>query len=214
MQARDELLRGADPILPTGRTAALTITGLYATADRDADTWGCVLLLTQDLDRCTSRGCRRITASRMPPRARAAQLAMPPFRKMSGIPWQTWARSSAMSNATPCIRWKGSKETEKRLRKHWDEAVFAQLVQADAEMTALLIQSQRLRGLRGALWGLVELVDWRTGDIRARAINQWLAEEVLREMRQLPHPRIQKLAERLAAILPRCSPSSTSWPPI
>jgi hypothetical protein len=26
----------------------LVITGLYATADRDADTWGCALLFTQD----------------------------------------------------------------------------------------------------------------------------------------------------------------------
>jgi len=43
----------------------------------------------------------------------------------------------------------------------------------------------------------VELVDWRSGEIRDRALNQWLADETLKGIQQLPHPRIQKLAERL-----------------
>jgi hypothetical protein len=48
----------------------------------------------------------------------------------------------------------------------------------------------------------VELVDWRSGEIRNRAINQWLAEESLKEMKKLPHPRIQALVERLEGVLP------------
>jgi hypothetical protein len=48
MQARDELFVGRDPILLMVEPHSLVITGLYATADRDAETWGCVLLLTQD----------------------------------------------------------------------------------------------------------------------------------------------------------------------
>jgi len=45
------------------------------------------------------------------------------------------------------------------------------------------------------LWEAVELVDWRCGEIRTRAINQWLADESLKGIQQLAHPRIQKLAE-------------------
>jgi hypothetical protein len=48
----------------------------------------------------------------------------------------------------------------------------------------------------------VELVDWRSGEIRHRAINQWLAEESLKELKNLPHPRIQALVERLEGVLP------------
>lgn len=94
-----------------------------------------------------------------------------------------------------------AEKLEKRLRKRWDEAVFAELVQVDATMNDLLAQSHRLRFLRGCLWDAVELVDWRNGDIRTRAINQWLAEETLREMRQLPHPRIQNVAGKLEEVL-------------
>ena len=46
------------------------------------------------------------------------------------------------------------------------------------------------------------MVDWRNGEIRNRAINQWLADETLKGIKQLSHPRIQKLAERLEKQLP------------
>jgi len=49
-----------------------------------------------------------------------------------------------------------------------------------------------LRFWRGCLWDAVELVDWRSGEIRNRAINQWLAEESLKEMKKLSHPRIRR----------------------
>ena len=48
----------------------------------------------------------------------------------------------------------------------------------------------------------MELVDWRSGEIRNRTINQWLAEESLKEMKKLSHPRIQALVERLEGVLP------------
>jgi hypothetical protein len=48
IQARDELFVGREPILLMVEPHSLAITGLYATADREAETWGCVLLFTQD----------------------------------------------------------------------------------------------------------------------------------------------------------------------
>jgi len=68
-----------------------------------------------------------------------------------------------------------------------------------------------LEFLHECLWEAVELVDWRCGEIRTRAINQWLADESLKGIQQLAHPRIhlylrywrrQKLAERLEDQLP------------
>ena len=48
IQARDEIFVGRDPILLMVEPHSLVITGLYAAASRDAETWGCVLLFTQD----------------------------------------------------------------------------------------------------------------------------------------------------------------------
>jgi hypothetical protein len=69
-------------------------------------------------------------------------------------------------------------------------------------MEELLAQSEQLRFWRGCLWDAVELVDWRSGEIRNLAINQWLAGESLKAMKQLPHPRIQALVTRLEGVLP------------
>jgi hypothetical protein len=91
---------------------------------------------------------------------------------------------------------------EKRLRKRWEEADFAEFVKVDEQMNDLLAQSHRLRYLRSCLWDAVELVDWRSGEIRDRPINQWWAEETLKEMKRLPHLRIQKLVERLKDLIP------------
>ncbi len=216
MQARDELFVGRDPILLLVEPHSLTITGLYATTERDADTWGCVLLFTQDrrvqIQGLAEDNCIPYAAS-----CRAAQVD-------AAIQKDVWHPLTEVGKVIGDVerdalrQMEAVAKLEKRLRKHWDAAVFAQLVQTDAEMTNLLTQSQSLRVLRGGLWEAVELVDWRNGDIRQRAINQWLAEQALREMQQLPHARIQKLAERLAAILPEMltfldhlAPDLASW---
>ncbi len=48
VQARDELFTGLAPNLLMVEPRSFVITGLYAATDRDAETWGCMLLLTQD----------------------------------------------------------------------------------------------------------------------------------------------------------------------
>ena len=75
-------------------------------------------------------------------------------------------------------------------------------VELNQQIDSLLAQSSQLRFWRDCLWDAVELVDWRSSKIRDRAINHWLAEETLKGMNQLPHPRIQKLVERLEAQFP------------
>ena len=59
-----------------------------------------------------------------------------------------------------------------------------------------------MRFWRECLWDAVEVVDWRSGEIRDRAINQWLLDESLVALQRLDHPRIQKLVERLQTQAP------------
>jgi hypothetical protein len=200
VQARDELFVGRDPILLLVEPHSLTITGLYATADRDAETWGCVLLLTQDR-RVQIQG---LAEDNCIPYAASCQLA----QIDAAIQKDVWHPLTEVGKVIQDVerealrKMEAIQKLEKRLRKHWGETDFAALVHVDEQMNDLLAQSQRLRFLRSCLWDAVELVDWRSGEIRDQFINQWWAEQTLQEMKRLPHPRIQRLVERLTDLLP------------
>jgi len=200
VQARDELFVGRDPILLMVEPHSLVITGLYATADRDAETWGCVLLFTQDrrvhIKGLAEDGCIPYAAS-----CKAAKLD-------AAIQKDVW---HALEDVRKVIKdlereafqkLKLVEQLEKRLRKHWSEAAFAEWVELNGQFDSLLTEINRLSFWHECLWDAVELVDWRSGEIRNRAINQWLADETLKGIQQLSNPRIQKLAERLENQLP------------
>jgi hypothetical protein len=200
VQARDELFVGRDPILLMVEPNSLVITGLYATADRDADTWGCVLLFTQDrrvqIKGLAEDGCIPYGAS-----CKAAKLDAA-IQKDVWHPLEDVRKVIHDVEREAYQKLKAVEQLEKQLRKQWDEAVFAEWVKSYEQFENLLAQINRLSFWHGCLWDAVELVDWRNGEIRNRAINQWLAEESLKGIKQLSHPRIQKLAERLEKQLP------------
>ncbi len=195
--ARDELFTGRDPTLLLVEPHSLVITGLYATADRDADTWGCVLLLTQDrqvdIHGLAEDGCLPYAAS-----CRAAGLE-------TAIQKDVWHPLADTRQVLLDVEREALRELtavdrlEKRLRKHWTDAEFAEWVTTTERAERLLDQSGQLRFWHECLWDAVELVDLRSGEIRDRAINQWLLTETLAGLQALAHPRIQKLSERLAA---------------
>lgn len=199
-QARDELFVGREPVLLMVEPHSLVITGLYATADRDAETWGCVLLFTQDrrvqIKSLAEDGCIPYAAS-----CKLAQLDVA-IQKDVWHPLQDVRQVIHDLEREALQKLKVTEKLEKQLRKAWDDAVFAEWMKPYEQFEELLAQINRLSFWYGCLWDAVELVDWRNGEIRERAINQWLAEETLKGIQQLPHPRIQKLAERLQTQLP------------
>lgn len=200
MQARDELFVGRDPILLMVDPHSLVITGLYATEDRDAETWGCVLLFTQDrrvqIKGLSEDGCI--------PYEKSCKLA----GLDAAIQKDVWHALEDVRKVIRDLERKAYKKLEttekleKQLLKRWDDAVFVQWVEPYEQFEVLLTQINQLSFWRGCLWDAVELVDGRNGEIRNRAINQWLANETLKGIKQLSHPRIQKLAERLEKQLP------------
>jgi hypothetical protein len=198
--ARDELFVGREPILLMVEPHSLAITGLYATADREAETWGCVLLFTQDR-RVQIQG---LSEDNCIPYAASCKLA----GLDTAIQKDVWHPLADVRKVIKDVerealhKMEACEKSQKRLRKHWNETDFAELVKLDQQVQDLLAQSHRLRFLSACLWDAVELVDWRNGDIRERSINQWLADETLKEMKLLPHARIQKLAERLQDLIP------------
>jgi hypothetical protein len=200
VQARDELFVGRDPILLMVEPHSLVITGLYATADRDAETWGCVLLFTQDrrviIKGLAEDGCIPYNAS-----CKLAKLDVAIQKDV----WHLIVDTQKVIHDLEREAYQNLKvveQFEKQLCKRWDDTVFAKWIKPYEQFENLLAQIDRLSFWYGCLWDSVELVDWRNGEIRQRAINQWLAEETLKGIKQLPHPRIQKLVEGLEKQLP------------
>jgi len=199
-QARDEIFVGREPILLMVEPHSLVITGLYATDDRDAETWGCVLLFTQDrrvlIKSLAEDGCI--------PYGKSCKLA----KLYAAIQKDVWHPLTDVRKVIHDIereayrKLEEAEKLEKQLCQSWDDAVFAQWVEPYQQFEALLMQINSLSFWLGCLWDAVELVDWRNGEIRKRAINQWLANESFQAIKQLSHPRIQKLAERLEKQLP------------
>ncbi len=200
VQVRDELFTGREPNLLLVEPHSLVITGLYATADRDAETWGCALLLTQDrqvqIRGLAEDGCIPYAAS-----CRAAGLD-------TAIQKDVW---HPLADALQVVRdierealreLTAAERLEKSLRKRWSEPGFADWAATTARAERLLEQSAQLRFWREMLWEAVELVDWRNGEIRDRAFNQWLLDESVAALQRLDHPRIQKLVERLRTQTP------------
>ena len=200
VQARDELFTGPEPNLLLVEPRSLVITGLYATADRDAETWGCVLLLTQDrqveIRGLAEDGCLPYAAS-----CRLIGLD-------TAIQKDVWhpladTRQVIQDLEREALReMTAAEKLEKRLRKQWMEAEFEEWVTVTQRAERVLEQSAQLRFWYECLWDAVEVVDWRSGEIRDRAINQWLLDATLAGLQQLDHPRIQKLTERLRAQAP------------
>jgi hypothetical protein len=200
VQARDELFTGQSPNLLMVEPHSLVITGLYATADRAAETWGCVLLLTQDrqvqIRGLAEDGCIPYAAS-----CREAGLD-------AAIQKDVWhPLADAMQVVKDVERealqaLMAAQRIEKRLRQHWQEAEFDEWATTTERAERLLDQSAQLRFWRECLWDAVEIVDLRSGEIRDRTINEWLLNESLAGLQRLDHPRIQKLTERLQAQAP------------
>jgi hypothetical protein len=200
MLARDELFTGRDPNLLLVEPHSLVITGLYAVTDRDAATWACALLLTQDrqvqIAGLAEDGCIPYAAS-----CRLAQLD-------AAIQKDVWHPLTDVRQVITDLEREALRELtaaeklEKRLGKRWTETEFEQWVAVTQRADSLLAQSVQLRDGYADLWEAVEVVDRRNGEIRDRAFNQWWLEETLARLRQLAPPRIQKLVERLDAQAP------------
>ena len=198
--ARDELFTGRDPNLLLVEPHSLVITGLYAVTDRDAETWACALLLTQDrqvqITGLAEDGCIPYAAS-----CRLAQLD-------AAIQKDVWHPLTDVRQVITDVEREALREMmaaeklEKRLNKRWMEAEFEQWVTVTQRAESLLTQSVQLREGYADLWEAVEVVDRRNGEIRDRAFNQWWLAETLARLRPLAHPRIQKLVERLDAQAP------------
>ena len=79
----------------------------------------------------------------------------------------------------------------------WDEAAFDACAQMEEDAERLVALSGRVRFWYGCLCDALEIVDWRSGEIRDRETNQWLLGETIQALQQLNHPRVRQLVTHL-----------------
>ena len=79
----------------------------------------------------------------------------------------------------------------------WDEAAFDAYADVDEKAEHLVEMSGQVRFWYGCLCDALEIVDWRSGEIRDREINQWLLNETIQGLQQLNHTRVKKLVTHL-----------------
>ena len=195
--ARDETFFHNQPLLLVIDPVTTTILQAQVCADRQAETWGTVLLMVEEQG-VQIKGLVEDMARMYPKSQKEAEMEAVPVQKDvwhverdGGQVLRDLERAALRATGHVC-------KLEKCLQETWDEALF------DDKYVAAVAAEERLYDQHAAfaqalshLVDALELVDWRSGEIRTRAINTWLLEETLLLMEAIDHKRVLKWAKTL-----------------
>lgn len=201
--ARDETYFDGLAFLLSVEPRSPTILSGYVEEQCDGETWGVSLAIDQH-----TRGLRIIglaeDAARCYPKSlqAAAQLLATEF----SVPVQkdVWHILNKAGQSVTDLERLALKKLDKAeelyqalSKEPWDEEDFDTWAKTEAAAAELLALSDQLRFWCGCLYDALELVDWRSGEIRDREINAWLLQETINGLKQLDHPRVKKLVTTL-----------------
>jgi hypothetical protein len=194
--ARDETFFQGDPLLLVIDPVSTTILFAQVTNDRKADTWGAALLIAQEQG-VTIGGLVEDMARMYGKSQEEAELDVPVQKDV----WHIQRDGSQVLRDLERAAFRATKQViklEKQLLQAWDETLFD-----EKYVPAVMKEEQRYdQHAAFAEWlshfvDALELVDWHSGEIRDRTINEWLLEETLTAMTAINHPRVQKWVKTL-----------------
>jgi len=194
--ARDETFFQGQPLLLIIDPVSTTLLLAQACPDRQADTWGAALLLAQEQG-ATIRGVVEDMARMYPKSQQEAELELA-VQKDS---WHIQRDGSQLRRDLERAAFRATGQVlslEKELLKQWDDQLFeAKYIPAVAKEARLYDQHDQFAHWLAHLHDALELVDWRSGEIRERATNEWLLAETLTAMTNIDQPRVQKWVKTL-----------------
>ena len=169
----------------------------------DGETWGVSLAFDQNREGLQITGLAEDGATFYPrsQREAAALLGIDFSPSVQKDVWHTEAK--AAQTVTDVERIAVRKLTKAhRIGEYltdlpWSETAFDAWADVDEEAERLVQVSGEVRFWYGCVCDALEIVDWRSGEIRDREINQWLLGETILGLRQLGHPRVDKLVTHL-----------------
>ena len=193
---RDETFFHGQPLLLMVEPRTGTILLGHIATERSAETWGAALLVAQDSG-VQLTGLVEDMGRTFPQSVQLAGLRL----AIQKDPWHVlnWARRvrrdverSALQALTAVDR------LEQQLGRTWDAARFtAEYIPAVAKLERLLAQHDAFAQCQTHLADALEVVDWRSGEVRARALNDWLLGEILQLLAAIEHPGVRKFRRAL-----------------
>jgi hypothetical protein len=194
--ARDETFFQGHPLLLIIDPVSTVILLAEATTDRQADTWGAALLIAQEQG-VTIGGLVEDMACMYAKSQAEAELDVSVQKDV----WHIQRDGSQVLRDLERAAFRATKaviKLEKQLLKQWDETLFDEkYVPAVTKEDLRYDQQATFAEWLSHLVDALELVDWRSGEIRDRAINEWLLEETLTALSDIDQPRVQKWVKTL-----------------
>jgi hypothetical protein len=194
--ARDETFFGGQPLLLVIDPVTSTILLAEVCPDRQAETWAAALLVAQEKG-VTIGGLVEDMASMYGKSQKEAELDVLVQKDV----WHIQRDGSQVLRDLERAAFRATKQViklEKQLRKAWDETLFAEkYVPAVTKEECCYDQHAAFAEWVSHFVDALELVDWRSGEIRQPATNQWLLEETLSAMSAIDQPRVQKWVKTL-----------------
>lgn len=193
---RDETFFQKQPFLLVVEPVSASILFAQTLPDRQADTWGLALLLTEEQG-VTLAGVVEDMARMYPKSLEEAELDLPVQKDV----WHIEQDGKQVKRDLERQALQATRKVdriEKQLLKQWDDALFDEkYVPAVANEERLYAQHAEFSCWLEHLCDALEVVDWRSGEIRDRDINEWLLTEVLAALKTIDHPRVQKWVKTL-----------------
>ena len=194
--ARDETFFHGQPLLLVIDPVTTVILLAEVTADRQADTWGVALLLVQDQG-VTIGGLVEDMARMYAKSQQEAQLDCVVQKDI----WHIQRDGRRVQREVERAAFTATRQVlllEKQLLKQWDDALFYdKYIPAVTKEEQLYEQHDTFAQWLDHLVDALELVDWRRGEIRERATNEWLLAETLTAMSLIEQPCIQTWVKTL-----------------
>jgi hypothetical protein len=169
----------------------------------DGETWGLSLAFDQSRQGLQIRGLAE-DGARFYPRSQqetAALLGVDFSVPVQKDIWHTEDKAAQVVVDLERIALRKLTQAEKMIDKlpalPWDEAAFDACAQVEEEAEKLVELSGQVRFWSGCLCDALEVVDWRSGEIRDRETNQWLLGETIQALQHLNHPRVRQLVTHL-----------------
>ena len=169
----------------------------------DSETWGVSLAFDQNREGLQITGLAEDGATFYPrsQREAAALLEIDFSPSVQKDVWHTEAKAAQTVTDVERIAirklTKAHKMGKDQTDLPWNETAFDAWADVDEEAERLVQMSGEVRFWYGCVCDALEIVDWRSGEIRDREINQWLLGETILGLRQLGHPRVDKLVTHL-----------------
>ena len=199
---RDETFFQGWPILLLVEPRSGVILLGHVAADRSAETWGAALLVAQDSGVQIS-GLVEDMGRTFPKSLQVADLPLP----VQKDPWHVLSWAGRVRHDLERLAYTALDRVdhlEKQLLQHWDAACFDNAyVPAVAKAEQLVAQHDAFSQCRQHLRDALEVVDWRSGEIRDGDINAWLLDETLQAMQAIDHPSVRTFVRSLRRFRPQ-----------